>query len=119
MPLAILSLQIYKNPYIASVVMCIVAVIAFYARLVIAGRQIFLDKKTYLGSLLKTVLPSVVVILPVEYYIMNLLPKGGLSLFIVRMSVSFLICIVVIWLLGTSSAERNKILSFARNKLHL
>lgn len=49
MPLAILSLQIYKNPYIASVVMCIVAVIAFYARLVIAGRQIFLPKKLILA----------------------------------------------------------------------
>lgn len=117
LPLAILSLRIYNNPYIASIVMCIVAVIAFYARLVIASQQIFLNKKVYLGNLLKTVLPSVVVTLPVEYYIMNLLPKGGLSWFIVRMVVSFLICIVVIWLLGTSSSERNRILSFARKKL--
>lgn len=119
LPLVVLSLQIYKNPYIASIVMCVVAVFAFYARLTIANQQILLNKKIYIGNLLKTVFPVVIVTIPIEYYSMNLLPKGGLFLFIVRMIVSFLICIIAIWLLGISSSERNRIQIFARKKLHL
>lgn len=119
LPLAVLALQIYENPYIASVVMCIVAVFAFYARLTIASQQIYLDKRIYLGNLLKMVLPVVIVIIPAEYYIISILPKGGLLLFLVRMALSFLICAVAIWLLGMTAPERNKVMSFARKKLHL
>lgn len=119
LPLAVLTLQVYKNPYIASVVMCVVAVFAFYARLVIASQQIYLDKKIYLGNLLKTIIPTVIAILPIEYYAMSFLPKGGLFLFIVRMIISFLICTTAIWLLGMSSSERNKVMYLVRKKTHL
>ena len=117
--LAVITLQFYKNPYIASVIMCIVAVFAFYARLTIASQQIYLDKKFYLSNLLKMILPTMIVILPTEYYIMSIIPKGGLFLFFFRMIISFLICTIAIWLLGMSSSERSKILYFVRKKLHL
>ena len=119
LPLAVLALQIYENPYIASVVMCIVAVFAFYARLAIVSQQIYLDKRIYLGNLLKMILPTVIVIILAEFYIISILPTGGLLLFLVRMTISFLICTAVIWLLGMTTSERNKVLFFARKKLHL
>ena len=119
LPLAVLALQIYENPYIASVVMCIVAVFAFYARLAIVSQQIYLDKRIYLGNLLKMILPTVIVIILAEFYIISILPTGVLLLFLVRMTISFLICTAVIWLLGMTTSERNKVLFFARKKLHL
>lgn len=119
LPFAIIALQIYKNPYTASVIMCVVALFAFFARLFIASRQILLSKKTYIINLLKTVVPAVVVVLPTEYYIMRLLPQGGLLMLIVRLAISFLICLAAVWLIGVSSSERRMVLSFIRKKLHI
>lgn len=119
LPLAIIALQVYKNPYIASVIMCIVAVLAFYARLTIASKQIFISKRMYLGNLLRTIVPSIIVILPMEYYIMKILPEGRIFSLIVRMVVSFLICVAVVWMLGITSSERSMVFSFARKKLHI
>lgn len=119
LPLAIIALQIYKNPYIASVIMCVVALLACYARLAIASKQIFISKRTYISNLAKAIIPSLVIILPVEYYLMTLLPEGGLFLLIIRMGISFLICVAVVWLLGISSSERSMITSFTRKRLHI
>lgn len=119
LPLAIIALQIYKNPYIASIIMCMVAILACYARLVIASKQIYISKRAYIGDLAKAIIPSLIIILPVEYYVMVLLPEGGISLLVVRMGISFLICVAFVWFLGISSSERNMIMSFARKKLHI
>lgn len=119
LPLAIITLQFYKNPYISSVIMIVIAIVAFYARLTIASRQIYINKKIFLAHLLKTIFPCIIVILPVVYYFMRLLPSDGLSWLILRMIISFAICICVIWIVGISSEERNMVLSFVRKKIHL
>lgn len=119
LPLSVIALQIYRNPYIASVVMCIVALVAFTARLIIAKQQIYLARRMFLFSLMRSVAPTVLVLLPTEYYVLSLLPQGGLVMVATRVLVSFLLCIIAVWLLGAKAAERKRVISFAQHKLHI
>lgn len=119
LPIVIIFLHFSKNPYIASVIMCFVAFFALYARLYIASQKIFLNKKVYICDLLKKILPTIIVLLPIEYYVMNLLPDGNLLLLIIRMVISFSICLIIISILGLTASERSLVMSLVRKKLRV
>lgn len=120
LPLAIVALNIYLNPYLASCIMIGIGCIAFTASLFIASKQLKFEIAWFISRLLKSIIPTTLLSAVLSYLILVSISDTGEFVFLIlRMGISFIVCVLAIWWVGISNAEKAFISSIIRKRLHL
>lgn len=108
-PLSVLLLRYFPNPYVTFYVMCTLGVAAFVARLVIAGQLLGFSCREFLK---RAVLPSVcaaVLAGSVTGALSVMMPWEGIWMTLVRLMVFFLVTVAAVYFGGISGSERKKV----------
>ena len=118
LPLSILILYVYPNPYITVFIMIFLSVIAFIARLILAHHLIYISVSSFIKRAIVPVLISVFISIPLVFGVDSFFPIN--STFIrnlARLFYMFIVCFGVVTVVGVNKEERSAVLKFLKHKI--
>lgn len=118
LPLSIIGLYIFPDPYLTTYIMIVLSCIAFSARLILVHQMIGLSISTFLNKAVRPILVSVVICFACCYLANQFIPSWD-SFFCVllKLALFFAICISGIAVLGVSHHERLMVITYIRSKI--
>lgn len=118
LPLSIIVLKIYPNPYLTVYVMMALTIISFIARLLLAHSIIGLSVTTYLKKAILPILISVVISTPLTLLINWFLPTNdGLGRLFLRLAIALIVCVCIVAIFGITKGERKMAFDYVNNKI--
>lgn len=118
LPLSILVLKIYPDPYLTVYVMIGLSIIAFIARLILAHSMIRISISSFLKKTILPILFSVLISLPISLLLNKFYPTTGeFSRMFGRLVIMFIICVGVVTLIGVTKEERKVAFSYLLNRI--
>ena len=116
-PVAYIALKLGATPEIVFVVHLVVCILAFITRLFIVRPMIQLRIRTYMGDLLKSISPVMLVSLPISYVICKCIQPINIPLLIAEAILCVLVCTISVFFLGLEKHERSVVLEKILNKI--
>ena len=108
-PVAYVTLKLGATPEMVFVIHLAVCILAFITRLFIVRPMIQLHIKAYMGDLVKSILPVIVVSFPISYAICKFIAPNNFLLLVVDAVLCVLVCAFSVFFLGLEKHERNVI----------
>ena len=118
LPLSIIGLYIYPDPYLTTYIMIVLSCIAFSARLILVHQMIGLSISTFLNKAIRPILISVFFCLTCCYLANHFIPSwDSFFCLLLKLVLFFAICIIGIAVLGVSHHERLMVITYIRSKI--
>ena len=118
LPLSIVALLIYRDPYITAYIMIGLSAFAFVARLVLVHQMIDLPIVFFIKRALLPILICVVLSIIVLLIVNSCFPTNGLiSRAFVRLALMIILSIGIVVLFGATSQERKLVITYLRTKI--
>lgn len=108
-PVAYVALKLGATPEMVFVIHLAVCILAFITRLFIVRPMIQLHIKAYMGDLVKSISPVIVVSFPISYAICKFIAPNNFLLLVVDAVLCVLVCAFSVFFLGLEKHERNVI----------
>lgn len=108
-PVAYVALKLGTTPEMVFVIHLAVCILAFITRLFIVQPMIQLRIKTYMGDLVRSISPVMVVSFPISYAICKFIAPDNFLLLVMDAILCVLVCAFSVFFLGLEKHERNVI----------
>lgn len=116
-PVSLIALYLYPDPYITVYIMIVFSIIAFAARLTLTGRLIKMPVIGFIKDVIVPVFVTTTFSVLIVYGINRLIENANILTLILRMVLSFLGVVVAIAVLGVTHHERTLAISFIKQRM--
>lgn len=107
LPLSYIGLQLIPNPYLASGIIIATSVLALFTRLYMAQSIFKMKVWNFVQPVAKSIIPVTSATLIISYILTQCLgEEDNLILLLIRMSISAISTILIIWFLGVNKNEK-------------
>lgn len=117
-PVSIIGLYMWPNPYLTAYIMIVLSITAFFARLILVNKLTELSISSYLR---KAILPCLVIVaisVLIGLGINQLLQSNNIFVTFLRLATTFIAVVLLIITLGLKTSERQIILSYIQKRIH-